>query len=161
MSVSRVLSRTIIHLGCLLPNTSSNLPAYGLQTNHVYAYLVLLRVGFTLPRWLPNARCALTTPFHPYPFRRYIFCGTFPKTALKSRPAGRYPAPCLHGARTFLPLLKKPTIVQHLAKTRIPRLVQRVLFKLFEILLHDHFHYRYQKVLQDHFGVYVSFLQVF
>src|SRR5438874_7636698 len=29
------------------------------------------------------------------------FCGTFPRVA----PAGRYPAPCLRGARTFLPLL--------------------------------------------------------
>src|SRR5712672_1549965 len=27
------------------------------------------------------------------------FCGTFPRVA----PAGRYPAPCLRGARTFLP----------------------------------------------------------
>ena len=30
---------------------------------------------------------------------RYHFCGTFPRVA----PAGRYPAPCSHGARTFLP----------------------------------------------------------
>ena len=30
-------------------------------------YLVLLRVGFCLPRLLPDARCALTAPFHPYP----------------------------------------------------------------------------------------------
>ena len=30
-------------------------------------YLVLLRVGFTLPRLLPAERCALTAPFHPYP----------------------------------------------------------------------------------------------
>ena len=30
-------------------------------------YLVLLRVGFTLPPMLPSARCALTAPFHPYP----------------------------------------------------------------------------------------------
>ena len=30
---------------------------------------------------------------------RFAFCGTFPKVAL----AGRYPAPCFHGARTFLP----------------------------------------------------------
>ena len=30
-------------------------------------YLVLLRVGFTLPPVLPPARCALTAPFHPYP----------------------------------------------------------------------------------------------
>ena len=31
--------------------------------------------------------------------RRYPFCGTFPGVA----PAGRYPAPCFRGARTFLP----------------------------------------------------------
>ena len=31
--------------------------------------------------------------------RRFAFCGTFPGVA----PAGRYPAPCFHGARTFLP----------------------------------------------------------
>ena len=30
---------------------------------------------------------------------RFAFCGTFPGVA----PAGRYPAPCFHGARTFLP----------------------------------------------------------
>ena len=30
------------------------------------SYLVLLRVGFTLPHLLPDARCALTAPFHPY-----------------------------------------------------------------------------------------------
>ena len=30
-------------------------------------YLVLLRVGFTLPPPLPTERCALTAPFHPYP----------------------------------------------------------------------------------------------
>jgi len=28
-------------------------------------YLVLLRLGFTLPLPLPAARCALTAPFHP------------------------------------------------------------------------------------------------
>jgi len=30
-------------------------------------YLVLLRVGFSLPPSLLTARCALTAPFHPYP----------------------------------------------------------------------------------------------
>ena len=30
-------------------------------------YLVLLRAGFCLPLLLPEARCALTAPFHPYP----------------------------------------------------------------------------------------------
>jgi hypothetical protein len=29
-------------------------------------YLVLLRVGFTMPRALQRERCALTAPFHPY-----------------------------------------------------------------------------------------------
>ncbi len=31
------------------------------------AYLVLLRVGFTMRLLLPANRCALTAPFHPYP----------------------------------------------------------------------------------------------
>ena len=30
--------------------------------------------------------------------KRFAFCGTFPRVA----PAGRYPAPCFRGARTFL-----------------------------------------------------------
>ena len=33
--------------------------------------------------------------------RRFAFCGAFPGVA----PAGRYPAPCPHGARTFLRFL--------------------------------------------------------
>ena len=32
----------------------------------MFPYLVLLRVGFTLPCLLPDTRCALTAPFHPY-----------------------------------------------------------------------------------------------
>jgi len=71
------------------------------------SYLVLLPVGFALPPPLPATRCALTAPFHPCrPCRpkrgqgsAVCFCGTFPRVA----PAGRYPAPCLRGARTFLP----------------------------------------------------------
>ena len=35
--------------------------------SHIPPYLVLLRVGFTLPPALPPKRCALTAPFHPYP----------------------------------------------------------------------------------------------
>ena len=34
--------------------------------NALCPYLVLLRMGFALPRLLPTARCALTAPFHPY-----------------------------------------------------------------------------------------------
>ncbi|KZL21504.1 hypothetical protein PsAD2_00801 [Pseudovibrio axinellae] len=63
-------------------------------------YSVLLPVGFTMPFLLPKTRWALTPPFHPYQCMhwRYTLCGTFPKVTL----AGRYPAPCFHGARTFL-----------------------------------------------------------
>ncbi len=38
-------------------------------------------------------------PARANPCRRFAFCGAFPRVA----PAGRYPAPCLAGARTFLP----------------------------------------------------------
>ena len=38
------------------------------------AYLVLLRVGFTMRRPLLAARCALTAPFHPY-LRRFARTG--------------------------------------------------------------------------------------
>ena len=75
-----------------------------------HPYSVLLPVGFAMPCLSPAMRWALTPPFHPCPAcfcarlrrkrqtGRFAFCGTFPRVA----PAGRYPAPCLHGARTFL-----------------------------------------------------------
>jgi len=83
------------------------------------SYLVLLRVGFSLPPMSPPGRCALTlrplmrpAPFHPYSSscekERYIFCGTFRVGDV--RPDGsdipRRPSllastlPC--GVRTFL-----------------------------------------------------------
>ena len=37
--------------------------------------------------------------------RRFAFCGAFPGVA----PAGRYPAPCLRGARTFLCVTQRPS----------------------------------------------------
>jgi hypothetical protein len=46
-------------------------------------YLVLLRVGFAMPRALLPGRCALTAPFHPYrtsrtsPARRACACFAF------------------------------------------------------------------------------------
>ncbi len=84
-----------------------------------HPYLVLLPVGFALPPLLPEARCALTAPFHPYRRpcgrRRFVFCGTVPGVA----PAGRYPAPCIRGARTFLDIpfgIPRPS--SHLAPAR-------------------------------------------
>jgi hypothetical protein len=69
-------------------------------------YSVLLPVWFAMPFPLPEPRCALTAPFHPYRAEapkgeggRFVLCGTFPGVA----PAGRYPAPYVDGARTFLP----------------------------------------------------------
>ena len=69
-------------------------------------YSVLLPVWFAMPFPLPDTRCALTAPFHPYRAEapkgeggRFVLCGTFPGVA----PAGRYPAPYVDGARTFLP----------------------------------------------------------
>jgi len=35
-----------------------------------HPYLALLPVGFAVPPPLPDARCALTAPFHPYLIRR-------------------------------------------------------------------------------------------
>ena len=41
--------------------------------------------------------------------RRSLLCGAFPGVA----PAGRYPAPCLHGARTFLERTSRPRSSGH------------------------------------------------
>ncbi len=92
--VSRVLSRTVIHLRRLSPGACSDLP--GSRAGHTLTlpYLVLLRAGFALPPPLPATRCALTAPFHPYRsitgLGRYRFCGTFRRLA----PPRRYLAPC-------------------------------------------------------------------
>jgi hypothetical protein len=83
--VSRILSCAVIPLDAALPRTFiSDLPGgFGNSSSRLGAsgrcaappdswgrfppYLVLLRVGFTLPRPLRAERCALTAPFHPYP----------------------------------------------------------------------------------------------
>jgi hypothetical protein len=64
--------------------------------------------GLPCRRALPQPRCALTAPFHPYQLpcgnRRYIFCGTFRKTRFERVP----PAVSRHAALwrpDFPPLL--------------------------------------------------------
>src|SRR6185295_11029035 len=104
----RVSHVTAIPLGRRLPGASSNLPGRPDPDTGPAAcatrrpYSVLLPVGFAVPLPLPETRCALTAPFHPcrHPcgVGRFDFCGTVPEVAL----AGRYPAPHVHGARTFL-----------------------------------------------------------
>ncbi len=51
------------------PDGGRKLPSRppGFPWHRVRPYSVLLPVGFTLPRPLPAARCALTAPFHPCP----------------------------------------------------------------------------------------------
>jgi hypothetical protein len=119
-SVGRIpvgLRVTAIPLRRRLPGASSNLP--GRQDPDIdpeafaprRPYSVLLPVGFAMPPALPKARCALAAPFHPcrgqHATRRgglfsvALSLGFSPRTGL--HPAGRYPAPYVHGARTFLP----------------------------------------------------------
>jgi hypothetical protein len=80
---------TAIPLGRRLPGASSNLP--GRQDPDTgpatcaarRPYSVLLPVGFAMPPPSPEARCALTAPFHPcrHPcgIGRFTFCGTVPE----------------------------------------------------------------------------------
>tara|TARA_R110001599_G_scaffold103302_3_gene262732 strand:+ start:10838 stop:11353 length:516 start_codon:yes stop_codon:yes gene_type:complete len=67
---------------------------------HLFLYLVLLLVGFTMPLLLPEARCALTAPFHPY--LNYIQAVYsllhWPWTYVPQALPGTLPC----GARTFL-----------------------------------------------------------
>lgn len=64
-----------------------------------FPYLVLLQVGFAVPRPSPAVRWSLTRAISPLPkpfpltgpvFGRFVFCGTFPRVT----PGGRYPPPC-------------------------------------------------------------------
>ena len=92
-----------IHLGRRLPGASGSQPGRPPEDRGGFPrrpYSTLLPVGFAVPLPLPVARWALTPPFHPGSCTHewFDFCGTFPGVA----PAGRYPAPCLRGARTFL-----------------------------------------------------------
>jgi len=64
---------------------------------------------------LPDARCALTAPFHPCHVnvrqatkdRRFTFCGAFPRVT----PAGISPAPCPMelGLSSRMPVVTKHT----------------------------------------------------
>ena len=135
-SVSRVLSRPVgtpigrttgagmaIHLGRSLPNASRDRPER--RRGRPARRRRQCRRPPAAPTWscsrwgLPcRRRCRRRGALLPHHFtlaarrfvisepvgaRRCVFCGTFPGVA----PAGRYPAPCLRGARTFLPLTCK------------------------------------------------------
>ena len=110
-SVGRGFPRvTAIPLRRRLPGASSNLPGRLVRTTDLgLRYSRAAPIRFC-SRWgLPcRSRCRQRGALLPHRFtlaaasRRgggLILCGTFPGVA----PAGRYPAPFVHGARTFLP----------------------------------------------------------
>ena len=135
-SVSWQARMAIIPLGRRLLSSSSDLPESEplarcrarLRSGPLLpSYLVLLRVGFSLPRTSPSGRCALTLSpvardrtFSPLPrrwplgpARRYIFCGTVrtgrSSAVSRTRADPSWPLastlPC--GVRTFLPARKR------------------------------------------------------
>ena len=99
-----------IHLGRPLPDASRDLPEercenapvvrshrsflFGLAPGGVYRAAPVSRRAVRSYRTLSPLPVGFATNW------RFAFCGTFPGVA----PAGRYPAPCFRGARTFLPL---------------------------------------------------------
>jgi len=122
---------TIIPLGQTSLSGSSDLPE-GLarragthpSSEGFPSYLVLLRVGFTMPWPLLARRCALTAPFHPYltlgpenrssksgwiAARRYFLCGTGRLAALNLQ-ARTLSGTLLCGVRTFLPDMLGATV---------------------------------------------------
>jgi len=108
--VSRRTGTAIIPLVPTLLSGSSDLPESHLPPRKpgaalrsgplLLSYLVLLRVGFTVPPTSLSGRCALTAPFHPYPVpgrqqsgkdRAVYFLLHFPCRRRTSRPAGNPP----------------------------------------------------------------------
>jgi hypothetical protein len=75
-AAARTADVTAIPLARRLPGASCNLPERLIRTDPDSpacakerprrSYSVLLPVGFAVPPPLPEARCALTAPFHPY-----------------------------------------------------------------------------------------------
>ena len=91
-------------------------------------YLVLLRVGFTMPPLLPAVRCALTAPFHPYLYsrtnhRRSTLCGTFRRLS----PPRRYLA--LYPVEPGLSSVSHPIKHQRIMETLIQRLSSQLTSK--------------------------------
>ncbi len=109
--VSRVLSpgragATVIHLRSCLHTTCCDLPG-----QHAEAHVQPESCGLSLFGLAPGGACLAlflaveavrsyrtVSPLPDPKVRRSVLCCAFPGVT----PAGRYPAPCLRGARTFL-----------------------------------------------------------
>ena len=99
-----------IHLGRPLPDASRDRPGRR-RENNARPLTRPVVPTWSCSRWGLPCRCRYRQrgALLPHPFtlaggrerpgRRSPLCGTFPGVA----PAGRYPAPCFRGARTFLP----------------------------------------------------------
>ena len=85
-------------------------PLFGLAPGGVYRATPVARSAVRSYRTLSPLPRAAPCSRRTWRDRRFAFCCTFPEVTL----AGRYPAPCLHGARTFLhqrrfPLRQRPS----------------------------------------------------
>ena len=156
--VSRILypaeagRRSFLWAAELLPGSSDLPESYprplpggvGWSEPLLLSYLVLLHVGFPLPRPSPSGRCALTlssrrnrtiSPLPRLATGRYIFCGTFrtclPLAPERKRPGKSWPlaSTLLCGVRTFLPARKgrsdRPACSPNLKYGRFTGKVQR------------------------------------
>lgn len=108
--ISRVLSWTVIRLGATSPQRSSNLP--GSSAGHANGSLFGLAPGGVCRAGpLPDSRCALTAPFHPYRLPEGnvggIFLLHFPSACAAQALPGTLP----YGARTFLGTLASDATV--------------------------------------------------
>ena len=110
--VSRILSRPALGSGGGDHSSSPAVargvqrPTRGLRPGQPQTppYLVLLRVGFSLPALSPGRRCALTAPFHPcHPGFRPEFGGVFSVALSLGSPPLAVNQHTALGVRTFLP----------------------------------------------------------
>ena len=81
-----------------------------------HSYSVLLPVGFAVPLPLPETRCALTAPFHPYrgqyatqPWRS-VLCGTVPEASPRE---GSTPPDVIRHRSSMEPGLSSPAAFRH------------------------------------------------
>jgi len=72
-------------------------PLFGLAPDGVY------HARFVTKTAVRSYHTLSPLPRQPKSVGRFAFCCTFPKHIVANAPAGRYPASCFNGARTFLP----------------------------------------------------------
>lgn len=118
--ISRVLSWTVIRLGATSPQRSSNLP--GSSAGHANGSLFGLAPGGVCRAGpLPDSRCALTAPFHPYRLPEGNVGGIFLLHCPSACAAQALPGTLPYGARTFLGTLASDATVWPTPPGRILR----------------------------------------